>query len=161
MPPLSETPAPIRVAVAGLGYWGPNLARNMAAIKGCEVTWLCDASEQARERLAASFPGARTSADLGEVLADEQLDAVVLATPVPTHADLAVAVAGAGKHCFVEKPLATNAADAERAVAAAAAGRQDPDGGPSARVPPCRGPPEGADRRDRSWAISTTSTATA
>jgi predicted dehydrogenase len=124
MPPLSETPAPIRVAVAGLGYWGPNLARNMAAIKGCEVSWLCDSSEQARERLASSFPGARTSGDLEEVLADDELDAVVLATPVPTHADLAVAVAQAGKHCFVEKPLATNAADAERAVAAAAkAGR--------------------------------------
>lgn len=121
---MNETAGPIRVAVAGLGYWGPNLARNMGAIKGCEVTWLCDASEQARERLASSFPGARASADLDEVLADEQLDAVVLATPVPTHADLAVAVARAGKHCFVEKPLATNAADAERAVAAAAeAGR--------------------------------------
>ena len=120
---MNETAGPIRVAVAGLGYWGPNLARNMGAIKGCEVTWLCDASS----RLASgclSFPGARASADLDEVLADEQLDAVVLATPVPTHADLAVAVARAGKHCFVEKPLATNAADAERAVAAAAeAGR--------------------------------------
>jgi predicted dehydrogenase len=120
MPALSETARPVRVAVAGLGYWGPNLARNMGAIRGCEVSWLCDASEQARERLASSFPGAHTSADLEEVLADDELDAVVLATPVPTHADLAVAVAQAGKHCFVEKPLATNAADAERAVAAAA-----------------------------------------
>ena len=115
---MSETP--VRVAVAGLGYWGPNLARNMGAIKGCEVTWLCDASEAARERLAPAFPRARTTGDLDEVLADEQVDAVVLATPVPTHADLAVAVAEAGKHCFVEKPLATNAADAERAVDAAA-----------------------------------------
>jgi predicted dehydrogenase len=117
---LSETPTTVRVAVAGLGYWGPNLARNMGAIKGCEVTWLCDASEQARERLAPAFPGARTTGDLAYVLADEEVDAVVLATPVPTHADLAVAVAKAGKHCFVEKPLATNAADAERAVVAAA-----------------------------------------
>ena len=115
---------PVRVAVAGLGYWGPNLARNMGAIKGCEVTWLCDASEQARERLAPAFPGASTTGDLADVLADEQVDAVVLATPVPTHADLAVAVARAGKHCFVEKPLATNAADAERAVSAAAEARR-------------------------------------
>ena len=115
----SEDQRPVRVAVAGLGYWGPNIARNMAAIPGCEVTWLCDASERARERIAGSLPGARTTADLADVLADETLDAVALATPVPTHAELAEAVLTAGKHCFVEKPLATNAADAERVVAAA------------------------------------------
>ena len=102
----------MRVAVAGLGYWGPNIARNLAAIPGCELAWLCDASEQARERMAAAFPGARATAELEEVLADETLDAVALATPVPTHAALASAVLEAGKHCFVEKPLATNAADA-------------------------------------------------
>jgi predicted dehydrogenase len=110
---------PVRLGVVGLGYWGPNLARNLALIRGCELAWLCDASEQARERLAPAFPAARTSGELGELLADEQLDAIVLATPVPTHADLAVAVLESGKHCFVEKPLATSAADAERAVAAA------------------------------------------
>jgi predicted dehydrogenase len=115
---------PVRVAVVGLGYWGPNIARNLAAIPGCEVAWLCDASEQARERLAPTIPGARLTGNLEDVLADESVDAVVLATPVPTHAELAIAVAEAGKHCFVEKPLATSAADAERAVsAAAAAGR--------------------------------------
>lgn len=118
-----EEERPVRIAVAGLGYWGPNIARNMAAIPGCEVTWLCDASEQARGRIAGSFPGARTTGELAEVLADESVDAVALATPVPTHAELAEAVLDAGKHCFVEKPLATNAADAERVVAAA--GRAD------------------------------------
>jgi len=111
----------IRVGVVGLGYWGPNLARNLAAIPGCELAWLCDASEQARAEQALRFPGARTSADIDELLADPQLDAVVLATPVPTHAELAVAVAGAGKHCFVEKPLATNVTDAQRAIDAAEA----------------------------------------
>jgi predicted dehydrogenase len=114
----------VRVGVVGLGYWGPNLARNLAAIGGCEVSWLCDSSAEARARLERSFPAARSTEVLGEVLDDPELDAVVLATPVPTHAELAVAVAEAGKHCFVEKPLATNSADAERAVAAAAgAGR--------------------------------------
>jgi len=113
--------APIRVGVAGLGYWGPNLARNLGSIPGCDVTWLCDASEEARERLAPSFPGARRTPSLDDLLADPELDAIVLATPVPTHADLACAVLGASKHCFVEKPLATTAADAERAVAAARA----------------------------------------
>jgi predicted dehydrogenase len=110
---------PIRVGVVGLGYWGPNLARNFAAIGGCELTWLCDASREAREKLAPSFPGARATGDLDDLLSDAELDAVVLATPVPTHAALAVQVAQAGKHCFVEKPLATTAADAEQAVAAA------------------------------------------
>jgi predicted dehydrogenase len=115
---------PVRVGVVGLGYWGPNLARNLAAIDGCELRWLCDADAGARERLASAFPGARTTDELGQLLADDELDAVVLATPVPTHAELAVRVAQAGKHCFVEKPLATTAADAEAAVAAAAsAGR--------------------------------------
>jgi predicted dehydrogenase len=114
----------VRVGVVGLGYWGPNLARNLATIPGCELAWLCDASEQARERLAGAFPAARTTGALEDLLADETLDAVVLATPVPTHAELAIAALEAGKHCFVEKPLATRAADAERAVAAAqAAGR--------------------------------------
>ncbi|HYM46515.1 MAG TPA: Gfo/Idh/MocA family oxidoreductase [Solirubrobacteraceae bacterium] len=118
-PDDADAAQPIRVGVVGLGYWGPNLARNFAAIEGCELTWLCDASEPAREKLAQSFPGARATAALGDLLQDPELDAVALATPVPTHAELAVAVAQAGKHCFVEKPLATTAADAERAVAAA------------------------------------------
>jgi predicted dehydrogenase len=111
--------APVRVGVVGLGYWGPNLARNFAAIPGSEVTWLCDADEAARERICRTLPAARTTADLDDLLADRDLNAVVLATPVPTHAELAIRVLEAGKHCFVEKPLAQSAADAERAVGAA------------------------------------------
>jgi predicted dehydrogenase len=110
---------PIRVGVVGLGYWGPNLARNFAALPGCALTWLCDASPEAREKLAASFPTARATGELDDLLNDPKLDAVVLATPVPTHSELAIRVAESGKHCFVEKPLATTAADAEAAVAAA------------------------------------------
>ncbi len=114
----------VRVGVAGLGYWGPNLARNFAGIAGCELAWLCDGDPEALQRIAASHPGVRTTEALDDLLADAALDAVVLATPVPTHADLAVRVLQAGKHCFVEKPLATRVADAERAVEAAdAAGR--------------------------------------
>jgi predicted dehydrogenase len=115
---------PIRVGVVGLGYWGPNIARNLAAIDGCEVRWLCDGDPSALERLASSFPGASTTTKLDELLGDGELDAIALATPVPTHAELAIAVARAGKHCFVEKPLATSAADAEAAVEAAADARR-------------------------------------
>ena len=111
----------LRIAVAGLGYWGPNLARNLAALPDVELRWLCDASEASRERHAPAFPGARLAASLDEVLADGEVEAVVLATPVPTHAALAEQVLASGRHCFVEKPLAQSVADAERVVAAAAA----------------------------------------
>ncbi len=110
---------PVRVGVVGLGYWGPNLARNFAAIDGCELAWLCDASPATREKLTGGFPGVRASGEIDDLLGDPSLDAVVLATPVPTHAELAVRVLNADKHCFVEKPLATTVADAQRAVEAA------------------------------------------
>ncbi len=92
-PVRAEREQPVRVGVVGLGYWGPNLARNFAAIAGCELRWLCDSDAAARERLAASFPGARATAELDSLLVDDELDAVVLATPVPTHAELAMRVA--------------------------------------------------------------------
>jgi predicted dehydrogenase len=114
---MSESP--LRIGVVGLGYWGPNLARNFASIPGCELAWLCDAAAEARSRVAPMFPGARFTAELGDLLSDPTLDAVALATPVPSHAELAVRVLEAGKHCFVEKPLAQSVADAERAIAAA------------------------------------------
>jgi predicted dehydrogenase len=114
----------VRVGVAGLGYWGPNIARNLAAIAGVELAWCCDESAGVREKLAPAFPGTRFTGDLEDLLADDDLDAIALATPVPTHAALAERVLAAGKHCFVEKPLAQSVADAERVVAASArAGR--------------------------------------
>jgi predicted dehydrogenase len=113
--------SPVRTGVVGLGYWGPNLARNIDALAGAELTWCCDDRPEACERLAAAHPRTRFTANLDDLLCDDALDAVVLATPVPTHAALAVRVLDAGKHCFVEKPLAHSVADAERAVAAARA----------------------------------------
>jgi predicted dehydrogenase len=110
---------PIQVGVVGLGYWGPNLARNFAGLAGSELRWVCDGSESARDKASLQFPDARVSAELDDLLADPGLDAIVLATPVSSHAVLAVRVLEAGKHCFVEKPLAQSVADAERAVAAA------------------------------------------
>ena len=109
----------LSIALVGLGYWGPNLARNFAAIEDCDLTWCCDASEEARARLAGQYPSTRFTDDLAEVLADPDVDAVVLATPVPTHAELAVRVLESGKHCFVEKPLGRSVADAQLAVDAA------------------------------------------
>jgi predicted dehydrogenase len=110
---------PVTVGVVGLGYWGPNLARNFDRLPGAELRWICDGSRQVLDRFAALYPDARASGDLDELLADPELDAVVVATPVPTHAALATRVVQAGKHCFVEKPLAQSVAEAEQAVAAA------------------------------------------
>ena len=111
--------SPVRIGVAGLGYWGPNLARNFAGIDGCELAWVCDASPEALARMLARFPGVTPASEIAQMLADPDLDAVALATPVPTHAELAVQVLRAGKHCFVEKPLAQSVADAQRVVQAA------------------------------------------
>jgi predicted dehydrogenase len=114
-------PRRVSVGVVGLGYWGPNLARNFGSLPDAELRWCCDASDAIRARVAPRFPGTTFTADLDDLLADETLDAIVLATPVPTHGALAARVLEAGKHCFVEKPLAQTVEDAERATEAAAA----------------------------------------
>jgi predicted dehydrogenase len=111
--------APVRIGVIGLGYWGPNLARNFDAIPAAELAWCCDVSEASRRSIRERFPEVRVSGDVDELLADPDLDALALATPVPTHAELSRRVLEAGKHCFVEKPLAQSVADAEKVLAAA------------------------------------------
>jgi predicted dehydrogenase len=114
----------VRVGIVGLGYWGPNLARNFASLDGSELRWCCDLSQEARERWARTFPFARFSGDLDELLDDPELEAVVVATGVPSHGPLAQRVLAAGKHCFVEKPLARSADEAAAvAEAAEASGR--------------------------------------
>jgi predicted dehydrogenase len=109
----------VSLAVVGLGYWGPNIARIVDVLPGVELRWCLDTDPQRRTRLEQSFRTTRFTDSLDELLADEMLDGVMIATPVPTHAELAVRVLEAGKHCFVEKPLAQSLADAELAVAAA------------------------------------------
>jgi predicted dehydrogenase len=108
-----------RIGVVGLGYWGPNLARNFERLPGAELRWICDQSQEARERFAPAFRDARVSGDIEELLEDPELDAVVIATHVPSHAPLALRALAAGKHCFVEKPLAYSVAEADQVVAAA------------------------------------------
>ncbi len=106
----------INVGIVGMNYWGPNLARNFARLADCNLGWLCDLDQGLLDRHAVSYAGVQTTTDLDEMLADPELDAVIIATSVPTHAALALRALDAGKHCFVEKPLALTAADA-RAVA--------------------------------------------
>jgi predicted dehydrogenase len=106
-----------KVGLAGLGYWGPNLARNFDEL--AELAWLCDLSEKNRDRAAARFPDARMTGDFYELLADESVEAVIVATPVVTHFELAKRALEAGKHVLVEKPPALTAAEAEELVATA------------------------------------------
>ena len=107
----------IRIGHAGLGYWGPNLARNFGSL--AELRWLCDLSPDLLESAARAHPQARTTADFEELLADEEVDAVVIATPVVTHYELAKQALSAGKHVFVEKPQAQSSAEAEELAALA------------------------------------------
>ncbi len=109
----------VRVGVVGLGYWGPNLARNLQRVPGCELAWCCDLDEQNRARFAPQFPSARFTDRLDDLLGDDDLDAVVVATGSSTHHPIGAQVLDAGKHLFVEKPLALRVADAADLVARA------------------------------------------
>jgi predicted dehydrogenase len=112
-----EALGPPAVAVAGLGPWGANLARNFNEL--ARLAWVCDASEERLAGAAARYPAARATSSFDELLADDGVEAVVVATPVPTHAELARRALAAGKHVFVEKPMAMSAGDAEELVALA------------------------------------------
>jgi predicted dehydrogenase len=100
---------PLRLGVVGLGYWGPNLLRVLADLPGVEVRWICDVDPARLDRYAPRHPAARATRDLDDVLADPAVDGVALATPVGTHHGLAERSLRAGKHTFVEKPLAGSA----------------------------------------------------
>jgi predicted dehydrogenase len=100
---------PVRVAQVGLGAWGANLVRNVDVL--ADLTWICDASDERREQFSRRFPNARGTGSFEEVLTDGNLEAVVIATPVPTHYALAKQALEAGKHVFVEKPPAMRGAE--------------------------------------------------
>jgi protoporphyrinogen oxidase/predicted dehydrogenase len=99
--------AAVRIGVVGLGYWGPNLVRNLADAAAFDVSCLCDLRSQPLETLARRYPGIPCTTSFEEMLRDE-IDAVAIATPVSTHFPLAMAALEAGKHVFVEKPLAAS-----------------------------------------------------
>jgi predicted dehydrogenase len=103
-----------RVAVAGLGYWGPNLARNFDQL--AELAWICDMDRERVASFAGRYPQARTTGNFEELLEDEVLAAVVIATPVPTHFQLARSALAAGKHVLVEKPPAMHGEEIDELV---------------------------------------------
>jgi len=110
----------LTVAVVGAGNWGRNLIRNFAADRRARLKYICDRHRPALESQLALYPGVRGVADLDAVLADPEVQAVIIATDAPTHVPLATQTLNAGRHVFVEKPLALSSADAESLVRLAA-----------------------------------------
>jgi predicted dehydrogenase len=108
-----------RVAVVGVGYWGPNLVRNLFELPEAVVVAVCDRDVDALDRIARRYPSLETTTDLDSLLRDNSIDAVVIATPVSTHHSLASAALRSGKHVLVEKPLAASACEALELVALA------------------------------------------
>lgn len=106
----------INVAIVGLGHWGPNLARNIASLRDAHLHTLCDAQTERLERLGRQFPAAKQRTEFQSVLMDPEVDAVIIATPVFTHFDLAAAALQAGKHVLVEKPLAQTSVQCEQLI---------------------------------------------
>jgi predicted dehydrogenase len=109
---------PIRLALVGLGYWGPHFARIANEHVDAELVWCCDRSEKALELPRRRFPHVGRTTDLQDVLADGSVEAVIIATPTATHAELAVAALEAGKHILVEKPLAASVEEIDRIATA-------------------------------------------
>jgi predicted dehydrogenase len=106
----------MKIAVVGLGYWGPNLARNLISILGPRNVVVCDKDSARIERFKENYPNVEHTTDLDAVLSNEEIDGVVLATPISTHGTLGCTVLSAGKHLFVEKPLAESVAAAKKLI---------------------------------------------
>jgi predicted dehydrogenase len=112
---------PVRVAVVGAGYWGPNLIRNFSACAATDLRLVCDLDVERARRALGRYSTVAVAGSLEQVLDDPEVEAVAVATPAWTHAEVALAALDAGKHVLVEKPLAASVADGRKLVEAAAA----------------------------------------
>ena len=106
----------LNVAVVGAGYWGKNLVRNFATAKRCSLKYVCDLNARVLAMHKRSFPFVEATPDVEVALGDPQVQAVVIATPVPTHCEIASRALQAGKHVYVEKPLTLRAAEARALI---------------------------------------------
>ncbi|MBF0624028.1 MAG: Gfo/Idh/MocA family oxidoreductase [Magnetococcales bacterium] len=105
-----------RIAIVGIGYWGPNIARSMAATQRAELAWLCDLDPDILQALGARYPQARRTTRYEEILEDASVRGMVLSTPTAAHFPLAVRAMEAGKDCLVEKPLTARSDQARHLV---------------------------------------------
>jgi len=110
---------PLDVAVIGCGYWGPNLIRNFDSLGDCRVRAICDSDRERLARVAARYPAARQTGSVDELLADDGVRAVAVATPVRTHFSIARRALETGRHVFIEKPMTGSVAEAEELIALA------------------------------------------
>jgi predicted dehydrogenase len=106
----------VRVGVVGLGYWGPNLVRSLHELPEAQVAVMCDLRRENLDRIGHRYPGVEQTTRFEEVLEDETIDAVAIATPVATHFAVASAALEAGQHVFIEKPLAASSAEAAELI---------------------------------------------
>ena len=109
-------PKKTTVGVIGCGYWGPNLLRNFAENETAELRWMCDLDAKRLTAMGRRYPGTQTTTDYKSLMADPELDAVAIATPVWTHFNFAKDALEAGKHVLVEKPLTASVAEAEQLI---------------------------------------------
>lgn len=107
------------VGVVGYGYWGPNLARNFAELPGARLVAVSDARAERLAQARQRYPGLETTSDYRELLSNSSVDAIVIATPVASHFDLAWQALRAGKHVLVEKPMTTSSEEGRRLIAEA------------------------------------------
>jgi len=109
----------VRVGVVGCGYWGPNLIRNLRQAPDCELKIICDTSEARLTHMRRLHPYVATTSSYNDLLNDPQLDAIVIATPVRFHYEMAKAALNVGKHIFIEKPMARTETESEELVSMA------------------------------------------
>jgi len=104
------------VGVIGCGYWGPNLLRNFAENEAAQLRWICDLDETRLAAMGRRYPAARTTTDYQKLIADPDLDAIAVVTPVATHFPITKEALTAGKHVLVEKPITSTAREAEELI---------------------------------------------
>jgi predicted dehydrogenase len=109
-------PKPIKIGVVGCGYWGPNLIRNFRSLPDCSLTAMCDTSEIRLKHLRSLYPEIECYNDYDRVLDDADVDALVIATAVKLHYPMAKASLLAGKHTFIEKPMARSSFECEELI---------------------------------------------
>jgi predicted dehydrogenase len=106
----------IRIGIIGYGYWGPNLVRNFVECRGADVAAVADLDRSKLETLQRRFPAVAVTTDFQELLGDPSIDAIAVATPVSTHFQLGMAALRAGKHLWLEKPMAETSLQAQQLV---------------------------------------------
>ena len=107
---------PLSMGVVGLGYWGPNLVRNLFELPDVDVAWICDLDKESLGKMRRRYPSIAGTTRYQDLLDDRELDALLIATPVSSHFPLAQAALKAGKHTFIEKPLAASSVEGRELI---------------------------------------------